>query len=637
MFSIAAAGFAFTFGCFIGCFLKSSMILPSFIITFILSIVLFFLRKKLKIIFASCLFLSLSFLLMFIHNSINYVNIENLEEYGYEAVVEEASYGYCDKFTLRITKGELENRKLLVETYVDNDINKGDTVYFKGKIENFPDELGFDERISYASKGVFLKSAVDFEDDLTLIYDNADLGFWDSVKSYFSASLYRVMPKYAAELTDAMLLGNRVNLDERVVEGFKISGGSHFLAVSGLHLSILVNFVSNLLYKFKIKHRIRDIILIIFLVLYMALTGFRFSVQRAGIMAIFVILARIFGRIEDSLSTLAFAGFIICFINPYAAADIGFILSFTATLGIVLVNNLKIGEKFKDKHKFLGALGENVIVTLSACVFTLPVSMCYFGYFSPVTILTSVVLSIPVTVIISSGLLTAVLSAIFAPLALLPALAVTLASKFAIWYVSLISPASYYMMGEVSFFVFAFTFIMLLAFVKKPSKSTVIVFVISFFGLLGGALLISRAYMKPTVTVESFDYGYIAKISDRDGTLVLTNGSDGYISVYGEEESVYGLNEELTISKENYIIHIKEGWAVLDLKGNKILFNTDKELKENADVQVFCSLKAKADADINIIVTESGIDNLKSRLSKGNYLLTESITFTFENNILKFY
>ncbi|MBQ6937334.1 MAG: hypothetical protein IJN36_02320 [Clostridia bacterium] len=93
MFSIAAAGFAFTFGCFIGCFLKSSMILPSFIITFILSIVLFFLRKKLKIIFASCLFLSLSFLLMFIHNSINYVNIENLEEYGFEAVVEEASYG----------------------------------------------------------------------------------------------------------------------------------------------------------------------------------------------------------------------------------------------------------------------------------------------------------------------------------------------------------------------------------------------------------------------------------------------------------------------------------------------------------------------------------------------------------------
>ena len=49
------------------------------------------------------------------------------------------------------------------------------------------------------------------------------------------------------------------------------------------------------------------------------------------------------------------------------------------------------------------------------------------------------------------------------------------------------------------------------------------------------------------------------------------------------------------------------------------------------------ALKAKADADINIIVTESGIDNLKSRLSKGNYLLTESITFTFENNTLKFY
>ena len=637
MFSLTAAGFAFTFGCFIGCFLTSNMILPSFIITFILSIVLFFLRKKLKIIFASCLFLSLSFLLMYIHNSINYANIENLEEYGYEAVVEEANYGYCDKFTIRITKGELENRKLLVETYVDNDINKGDTVYFKGKIENFPDELGFDERISYASKGVFLKSTVDFEDDLTLIYDNADLGFWDSVKNYFSASLYKVMPKYAAELTDAMLLGNRVNLDERVVEGFKISGGSHFLAVSGLHLSILVNFVGNLLYKFKIKHRIRDIILIIFLVLYMALTGFRFSVQRAGIMAIFVILARIFGRIDDSLSTLSIAGFIICLINPYAAADIGFILSFTATLGIILVNNLKIGEKFKSKHKFLGSIWESIIISIAACVFTVPVSMCYFGYFSIYTVLTSIVLSIPVTFILSAGFLAIVLSGIFAPLALLPALITTVFSKFVIWYVSLISPVSYYTMGETSFFIFAFTLIMLLVFVKKPSKSTVLTFALSFILLLGGAFLIRLFFVKPTVTVEYFSYGYIAKLNDRDGTLVLSDNADRYVSLYGDDEEVYDLGENLTISKENYIINIKEGYAIVNFGDRKIILNTDKEVKEKADVQVYYNLKAKAEADINIIITENSIDNLKDMLSKGNYLLTEGITFTFENNTLKFY
>ncbi len=637
MFSLTAAGFAFTFGCFIGCFLTSNMILPSFIITFILSVILFFLRKKLKYIFASCLFLSLSFLLMFIHNSINYVNIENLEDYGYEAVVEEASYGYCDKFTLRITRGDLENKKLLAETYVDNDINKGDTVYFKGEIENFPDELGFDDRISYASKGVFLKSTVDFEDDLTLIYENTEVGFWDSVKNYFSASLNKVMPKYAAELTDAMLLGNRVNLDEKVTEGFRISGGSHFLAVSGLHLSVLVSFVGNLLYKFKIKHTIRDLVLIIFLILYMALTGFRFSVQRAGIMAILVILARIFGRVDDSLSSLSIAGFIICFINPYAAADIGFILSFTATLGIILVNNLKIGEKFKSKHKFLGSVWENIIISLAACVFTVPVSMCFFGYFSVYTILTSIVLSIPVAFIISAGFLATVLSAIFTPLALLPALVTTVFSKFVIWYVSLISPVSYYMVGETSFFIFTFTLIMLLVFVKKPSKSTVLVFVISFICLLGGTYLIKYFLTKPTVTVEYFSYGYIAKINDRDGTLVLTDNADRYVSLYGEDEEVYDLSENLTISKENYIININEGYALVNYGDRKIILNTDKDVKEKADVQVYYNLKAKAEADINIIITENSIDGLKDMLSKGNYLLTEGVTFTFENNTLKFY
>ena len=60
-------------------------------------------------------------------------------------------------------------------------------------------------------------------------------------------------------------------------------------------------------------------------------------------------------------------------------------------------------------------------------------------------------------------------------------------------------------------------------------------------------------------------------------------------------------------------------------------------VKENADLHVYYNLSAKSNAKINVIITDNNIHNLKERLSKGNYILTESLTFGFENNTLKFY
>ena len=89
---LTAGGFSFVFGCFIGSFLKSDLILPLLIIFSVITITLIFFRKKLKLILTSSLFFTLSLLCLFIHESINHIEPDTLsEESVHTGVIEEVS------------------------------------------------------------------------------------------------------------------------------------------------------------------------------------------------------------------------------------------------------------------------------------------------------------------------------------------------------------------------------------------------------------------------------------------------------------------------------------------------------------------------------------------------------------------
>ena len=112
----------------------------------------------------------------------------------------------------------------------------------------------------------------------------------------------------------------------------------------------------------------------IFLFLYMAVTGFHTPVVRAGMMQIFVLAANITLKKSDSFNILGLSALVICFINPYAVADVSFIMSFCATFGILLISrkiSLWILERIPaDKLKFLiKALVNILAVSLSAYIF----------------------------------------------------------------------------------------------------------------------------------------------------------------------------------------------------------------------------------------------------------------------------
>ena len=110
--------------------------------------------------------------------------------------------------------------------------------------------------------------------------------FFDNLRERLSRCVTLFSDSESGALVSALLLGERDLLPDKLRLDFKRIGISHILALSGLHLAILSLGVGKLLSLLKVKKKARLVIIILFILIYMALTGFSVSVCRAGIMII---------------------------------------------------------------------------------------------------------------------------------------------------------------------------------------------------------------------------------------------------------------------------------------------------------------------------------------------------------------
>ena len=140
-----------------------------------------------------------------------------------------------------------------------------------------------------------------------------------------------------AALPKALLLGEREALSEEDRQAFTRVGIAHVLAVSGLHISLLVSAIRLLVGRF-LSGRKQLWLFGVFLALYALLLDLRASVVRASILTFAYLYTRARGRKGDSLSALALAFMVILLISPVDLLSAGFQLSFAAALGIILLN-----------------------------------------------------------------------------------------------------------------------------------------------------------------------------------------------------------------------------------------------------------------------------------------------------------
>ena len=199
-------------------------------------------------------------------------------------------------------------------------------------------------------------------------------------------TILRLYPDPEASLLSGILLGIESGIPTRVEEAFNATGTTHIIAISGFNITIVASvFVSGLGRWLGARRGAWAAALAI--AVYTIFVGAGASVVRAAVMAGLALLARRIGRRDDALISLGAASALMTLVNPAALWDVGFQLSFAATLGLVLyADPLKawfvarvLSRLPKPQAEKLGGIvGEFVLFTLAAQLTTLPLSAYYF-------------------------------------------------------------------------------------------------------------------------------------------------------------------------------------------------------------------------------------------------------------------
>lgn len=208
-------------------------------------------------------------------------------------------------------------------------------------------------------------------------------------------------PEESAVLT-GMLVGDKTGLSPDTNKSFQRAGVLHLFAVSGFHVSLWTMLLYKVLLHLGAGRKTSSGGSLLFLFLFVALTGFPRSAVRAGIMLGVFFLSRMWVRSSEPLNALGVAVLVLVLPNPFYAGDTGVLLSYAATLGILswypglsgamresLMERI---PNYKLRKKVEAPLGV-LLVSLCSVVFTLPVMVLTFGNTSLLTLLSNLLVS----------------------------------------------------------------------------------------------------------------------------------------------------------------------------------------------------------------------------------------------------
>ncbi|NQV00404.1 MAG: ComEC family competence protein [Parcubacteria group bacterium] len=221
------------------------------------------------------------------------------------------------------------------------------------------------------------------------------------IKTRFKNTISSILTEPHASFLQGMLLGSKQGMPDDLKESFSLTGTSHIIVISGLHITIVAG---SLVYLAQILSFPRKYVLLfatVGLIFFILLIGAKPSAIRAGIMGSLIILAMYSGRLSDTKNAILCAASIIILINPKVLRfDVGFQLSFLATIGIIYLSPY-LNKVIKIIPNFF-KMREIIAMTLAAQILTLPIVVYNFERISIVSPLVNVLIVpiIPITIIV---------------------------------------------------------------------------------------------------------------------------------------------------------------------------------------------------------------------------------------------
>lgn len=278
-------------------------------------------------------------------------------------------------------KNYKENYKVIFYLYKKIDLKPGNYVKFNGKAKEKPDfkKANLNSRMIDAYVTCF---------DTTLqITNKRSFLLLPAIIKYKINSAILSINRTGGGFICGLVSGYTGDINIEDISDFKELGLSHILAVSGFNLGIIYYFLSIL--TRKMSARLRYVVILLICFIYTGFAGFDPSISRAFIMVFISIFARIIKRPYDVLNGITLTAFIMLILNTYNIFNIGFILSFAATYGIVLLKD-DINDKLPS---YIRKFRNEVSVSIAAFIVTLPIILWYIGVFSIFSIIINILIS----------------------------------------------------------------------------------------------------------------------------------------------------------------------------------------------------------------------------------------------------
>lgn len=201
-----------------------------------------------------------------------------------------------------------------------------------------------------------------------------------------------------AAMVSALLLGIRKKMDPELKAAYASAGVTHILAVSGMHVALIVGFLQVVLgfvRRLPLGHYLFPVLMLVFLWFYALVTGLSPSVLRAVTVFSVMQLHEIFRKPPLALNGLSLGTLILLVADPNLVYDLGYQLSFAAVYGILSFER-PIRQWWRPRSKVLSWIWENSSVSLAATLTTFPIILFYFHQF-PVYFLLANLVAVPVS------------------------------------------------------------------------------------------------------------------------------------------------------------------------------------------------------------------------------------------------
>lgn len=323
------------------------------------------------------------------------------------------------------TKGvQSVSGRLIARTPLGNQIHYGERVLLRGNLVTPKEYEDFSYRDYLAREGIY--SLLPFSSVTHLASDQGSL-FWAALYGLRARGvelLYQLYPPQEAALLAGILLGDESGISDAALTSFNETGTRHIIAISGFNISIIAGLLISTFSRWV--GRARGLWLAgAGIALYTLLVGADASVVRAAIMALLGLLALQTGRQQLALNTLAITAGVMALLNPLVLWDVGFQLSFAATLGLILFagrlsrwTHALIAKRYsKDWANHLrGPLNDYVFMTLAAQITTFPLLWFYFQQVSLLSLPANLLILPAQPALMVFGGLSLMLGLVFLPL-----------------------------------------------------------------------------------------------------------------------------------------------------------------------------------------------------------------------------